>query len=108
VTNGPSPRRHRRPRLLAHAAAAAFHQARRAADHAYGPGRGTATVNIADVQLIAAARHGLPVSRAQAAAALRAYLEARRPLDVRTDAYLPSPTPPGHLPPRHQTRTAGS
>lgn len=92
MTLGPSPRRHRRPRLLAHAAAAALHQARRAADHAYGPGRGTATVHVADVQQIAATRHGLEVTRAQAAAALHAHLETRHHLDVRTDAYLPHGT----------------
>jgi hypothetical protein len=91
VTHGATPRRHRHPRLLAHAVAVALHEARRTADHAYGPGRGTATVNVADVQHIATTRHGLPVTHAQAAAALRAHLESRRPLDIRTDAYLPAP-----------------
>lgn len=108
MTQGATPRRHRHPRLLAHAVAAALHQARRAADHAYGPGRGTATVNVADVQLIAATRHGLPVSHAQAAAALRAHLDARRPVDVRTDAYVPAPMPPGRPAPGRQPRATGS
>ncbi|NSC20168.1 hypothetical protein FM076_02655 [Streptomyces albus subsp. chlorinus] len=74
--------------VLEDAVAEAVRRARRAADRAYGRGCGLPTVDVTDVLRAARDSTGLPVPRAEAAAALRAYLETRVPLDVRTDAYL--------------------
>lgn len=79
-----------REELLAAAADEAIRRARRTADHAYGPGRGMAAVYVADVQRTAESA-GLRVTATEAADALRARLELRRPLDLCTDAYLNVP-----------------
>ncbi|MEU2084357.1 hypothetical protein ACF1DY_21695 [Streptomyces albus] len=76
------------PGALDTAVESAVRKARRAADLSYGRGCGLPTVNISDVLRAAQDPAGTMITRAQAAAALRTYLETRWPLDLRTDAYL--------------------